>query len=157
MAEFFISSLIGPKPFLLELVPANDHGRIPRDFHGNPEYTSLIDRLIELRREGQANHLAGSTHYYETIRDFKPFRCFPYGIANILPDGRLCTPCDVSEQYALSVLDYDSLKDAVKASYPHLGKYPCHAGGCFKAGIIERSRLFGLLASGGNEHETELN
>lgn len=142
--------------FLLELVPANEHGRIPRDLHQNPDYIKLIDQLIELRRQGQARNLAGSTHYYEAIRDFKTFRCFPYGIANILPDGRLCTPCDVSEQYAINVLDFASLKDAIQSSYPHLGKYPCPEGCCFKAGIIERSRLFGLLASGWQGQETDL-
>jgi hypothetical protein len=65
-----------------------------------------------------------------------------------MPDGRLCTPCDVSEQYGVSVLDHPTLKAAVKASLGSLGDYPCEAGHCFKAGIIERSRLFGLLLAG---------
>ena len=134
--------------FLLELVPANDNGRLPKELYGNAEYVDLIDRLLELRKGGELGHLAGSTHYYECIRDFEPFRCFPYGIANIMPDGRLCTPCDVSEQYAVNVLDYDNLKDAVKASLGSLGDYPCQKGYCFKAGIVERSRLFGMLAGG---------
>jgi MoaA/NifB/PqqE/SkfB family radical SAM enzyme len=134
--------------FLLELVPANDHGRIPASLHQNPEYASLIDQLLEMRRQGKAPHLAGSTHYYKTIRDFLPFRCFPYGVPNIMPDGRLCTPCDISEQYAVNILDHKDLKTAVKASYPHLGNYPCSEGKCFKSGIIERSRLFGMLLQG---------
>jgi len=134
--------------FLLEVVPANDCGRTPKELHENPEYLALIDELIRVRKSGQASHLAGSTHYYETIRDFKPYRCFPYGVANIMPDGRLCTPCDVAEQYAVNVLDHKDLKAAVKASLPQLGDYPCRAGECFKAGIVERSRLFGLLVSG---------
>jgi hypothetical protein len=92
--------------------------------------------------------LAGSTAYYERIRDFVPFRCFPYGVPNIMPDGSLCTPCDVSGQTAVNVLDYDALKEALLASVPHLGAYPCREGKCFKAGIVERSRLFGLLLSG---------
>jgi hypothetical protein len=33
-------------------------------------------------------------------------------------------------------------------SLEHLGDYPCVDGHCFKAGIVERSRLFGLLVSG---------
>jgi MoaA/NifB/PqqE/SkfB family radical SAM enzyme len=135
---------------LLELVPANDRGRIPKALSGDPEYTALIDRLIETRKSGQAKHLAGSSFYYKSIRDFKPFRCFPYGVPNIMPDGRLCTPCDVSSRYAVNVLDYRDIKDAVKASLPFLGNFPCKQGMCFKAGIIERSRLFGLLAAGRN-------
>ncbi len=131
---------------LLELVPANDHGRIPKALAGNPAYLKVLDSLLEMRRAGTARHLAGSTHYYERIRTFEPFRCFPYGVPNIMPDGRLCTPCDVSGQYAVNVLDYPDLKAAVKASLPHLGTYPCREGMCFKAGIIERSHLFGLLA-----------
>lgn len=131
---------------LLELVPANDHGRIPASLAGNPAYTRVIDSLLEMRRSGTARHLAGSTHYYQRIRSFEPFRCFPYGVPNIMPDGRLCTPCDVSEQYAVNVLDHPDLKAAVKASLPHLGTYPCRQGMCFKAGIVERSHLFGLLA-----------
>lgn len=131
--------------FLLEVVPANEHGRRPRGLHQNPQYLALIDQLRELRRSGQAPHLAGSSHYYKTIRDFTPFRCFPYGVANILPDGRLCTPCDISEQYAVNLLDHTDLAAAIKASLPHLGDYPCREGKCFKAGIIERSHLFGLL------------
>ena len=137
----------GKLGFLLELVPANEHGRQP-SLAGNPRYMALIDDILELRRSGRAPHLAGSTAYYERIRSFEPFRCFPYGVPNIMPDGRLCTPCDVSEQYDLNLLDYPTLKAAVKASQGNLGKYPCTAGYCFKAGIIERSRLFGLLLSG---------
>lgn len=133
--------------FMLELVPANEHGRVP-SLAGNPRYQALIDRVLALRRSGEAPHLAGSTAYYERIRSFEPFRCFPYGVANIMPDGRLCTPCDVSEQYAVNVLDYASLKEAVKDPRTDLGRYPCKEGCCFKAGIIERSRLFGLLLSG---------
>jgi MoaA/NifB/PqqE/SkfB family radical SAM enzyme len=136
--------------FLLELVPANDCGRIPKELSDNPRYKALVDRLLELRKSGQANHLAGSTYYYKSIRSLKPFRCFPYGVPNIMPDGRLCTPCDVSAQYAVNVLDYKHIKDAVRASLPFLGSYPCKQGQCFKAGIIERSRLFGLWAAGRN-------
>jgi MoaA/NifB/PqqE/SkfB family radical SAM enzyme len=136
--------------FLLELVPANEHGRLP-SLAGNLRYIALIDDILKLRRSGGAPHLAGSTAYYERIRSFEPFRCFPYGVPNVMPDGRLCTPCDVSEQYHLNVLDYPTLKAAVKASRGHFGNYPCAAGYCFKAGIIERSRLFGLLLSGRNK------
>ena len=131
--------------FLLELVPANEHDRAPRDLAGNEEYEALIDRLMAMRKSGEAPHLAGSTEYYRRIRSFEPFRCFPYGVPNIMPDGRLCTPCDVSEQYATSILDHEDLKTAVRASRPFLGRYPCKNGHCFKAGIVERSRLFGLL------------
>ncbi len=131
--------------FLLELVPANEHGHIPKDLYKNPQYIALLDDLLNGRKTDVIPHLAGSTHYYETIRNFTPFRCFPYGVPNVMPDGRLCTPCDVSEQYAINVLDHKNIKAAVKASYPFLGDYPCHKGKCFKAGIVERSRLFGLL------------
>jgi MoaA/NifB/PqqE/SkfB family radical SAM enzyme len=134
--------------FLLELVPANDCGRISAELSDNPDYKALIDELLQLRKSGRAKHIAGSTHYYKSIRDLKPFRCFPYGVPNIMPDGRLCTPCDVSQQYAVNVLDYKHIKDAVKASGPFLGDYPCKNGQCFKAGIVERSRLFSFLAAG---------
>jgi len=134
--------------FLLEVVPANEHGRRPEALAGNPRYEALIDRLMEMRDSGAAPHLGGSTAYYKRIRSFEPFRCFPYGVPNIMPDGRLCTPCDISEQYAVNVLDHADLKSAVRASLPHLGDYPCKAGNCFKAGVVERSRLFGLLVSG---------
>ncbi len=130
---------------LLELAPANDHGRPAADLDGNPDYIRLIDKLIAMRRAGTAKHVAGSTAYYRRIRDFKPYRCFPYGVANIMPDGRLCTPCDVSEQYAVNILDHESLKEAVRASKPFLGNYPCTEGRCFKAGIVERSLLFGAM------------
>jgi MoaA/NifB/PqqE/SkfB family radical SAM enzyme len=138
---------------LLEVVPANEKGREPAALKGNPEYESLIDDLVAWRRAGEAPHLAGSTAYYERIRDFLPFRCFPYGVPNVMPDGRLCTPCDISGQYSVNVLDHTSLKEAVQASMDDLGDYPCVSGHCFKAGIVERSRLFGLLLSG---HEGEV-
>ncbi|HRX84763.1 MAG TPA: radical SAM protein [Phycisphaerae bacterium] len=130
---------------LLELVPANDHGGPDARLVGNPAYEGLIDALLALRRSGSAPHLAGSTGYYRRIRSFAPFRCFPYGVPNIMPDGSLCTPCDVAGQYAVNVLDHESLKAALAASQSHLGAYPCREGRCFKAGIIERSRLFGAL------------
>lgn len=136
----------GERGFLLEIAPANEHGQIPRGLHKNPKYVKLVNDLLALRKSGKAPHLAGSTHYYKTIRDFKPYRCFPYGVANIMPDGSLCTPCDVSGQYGVNVLNHEDLGHAVKASMPYLGSYPCREGKCFKAGIVERSRLFGLLA-----------
>ncbi len=138
--------------FLLEIVPANERNQPPRDLVGNPRYTTLIDTLLRLRRAGKAPHLAGSTHYYRQIRDFIPFRCFPYGVPNIMPDGRLCSPCDIAGNYAVNVLDYPDLKQAIAASLPHLGAYPCKQGHCFKAGIIERSRLFGLLSGAHTSH-----
>ena len=141
--------------FLLEVVPANEHGRAPKELAGNPAYEAVIDRLLEMRASGEAPHLAGSTAYYQRIRSFEPFRCFPFGVPNIMPDGRLCTPCDVSGQYAVSVLDHDSLKAAVRAARDHLGAYPCKRGHCFKAGIVERSRLFGLLLSGHEYDDAE--
>ena len=134
------------RDFMVELVPANEHGGPPRQLVEDPRYTELLGRVIELRKSGRAPHLAGSTAYYRRIRSFQPFRCFPYGVPNITPDGRLCTPCDAAEQYAVSVMDHPSLKAAVRASRPHLGAYPCAKGRCFKAGIIERSRFFGILA-----------
>lgn len=132
--------------FLLELVPANTKRGVDPALASDPAYHALIDRLLEMRSDGSAPHLAGSTAYYRRLRSLKPFRCFPYGVPNIMPDGRLCTPCDVSGQHAVNVLDHRSLKTAVKASRPHLGAYPCREGHCFKAGILERSRLFGLLS-----------
>lgn len=140
--------------FLLELVPANDNGKTPKDLAGNADYESVLDRIIELRKSGDAPHLAGSTSYYRRIRDFEPFRCFPMGVPNIMPDGRLCTPCDISEQYAVNVLDYPGLREAILAAQPHYGDYPCKSGRCFKAGIVERSRLFGLLVAGKTPEDT---
>jgi MoaA/NifB/PqqE/SkfB family radical SAM enzyme len=131
--------------FLLEIVPANDRHGVTPELANDPAYAALLDRLLELRRGGKAPHLAGSTAYYKRLKSMRPFRCFPYGVPNIMPDGRLCTPCDVSGQHEVSVLDHHSLKAAVEASRPMLGNYPCREGHCFKAGIMERSRLFGLL------------
>ncbi len=130
---------------LLELVPAGDDGRPSDDLLDNPRYVELIDDMLAMRKSGEAPHLAGSTKYYDRIKSFEPFRCFPYGVPNIMPDGRLCTPCDVSKQCAVNLLDFPDLKAAIEASRPHLGDYPCKQGRCFKAGILERSRLFGLV------------
>ena len=67
-----------------------------------------------------------------------------------LPRGgpRIKSSNEFSEQYDVNLLDHPTLKAAVKASLGKLGDYPCKAGLCFKAGIIERSRLFGLLLTG---------
>ncbi len=138
-------SFTAQRGFLLEVVPANDHQGVCPEVAGDPRYPQLIDRLLELRRSGEAPHLAGSTAYYRRLQAMRPFRCFPYGVPNVMPDGRLCTPCDISEQYAVNVLDHADLAAAVRASLPSLGAYPCRAGHCFKAGIMERSRLFGML------------
>ncbi len=142
--------------FLLEVVPANEKNSTPKGLAGNPKYEALIDRLLDLRQSGKAPHLTGSSHYYRQIKSFVPFRCFPYGVPNIMPDGRLCTPCDISGQYDINILDHKDLKAAVRASLPMLGEYPCKQGMCFKAGILERSRLFGLLLSGKTPSAAEL-
>lgn len=141
----------GERGFLLEVVPANENGRPADALRSSVAYRRLIDDLLVMRREGRAANLAGSTYYYERIRDFEPFRCFPYGVPNVMPDGRLCTPCDVSKQYGVNVLDWPDLKSAMEASLGGLGAYPCRNGQCFKAGIVERSRLFGLFAQGASE------
>jgi MoaA/NifB/PqqE/SkfB family radical SAM enzyme len=129
---------------LVEFVPANVHGKEPPVSH-LPEYRQAIDRLLEQRRNGTLRHLAGSSSYYRRIRDAQPFRCFPYGVANILPDGGLLAPCDIAGVTLSNVLDHPSLKAAVRATRGKLGDYPCPNGYCFKAGIIERSRLFGMF------------
>lgn len=131
--------------FLLEVVPANDHGGIESGLLADPRYARMIQFLLDLRRSGRAPHLAGSTAYYRRLQTLQPFRCFPYGIPNIMPDGRLCTPCDVSGQHDLNILEFADLGSAVRASRNRLGKFPCRQGRCFKAGILERSRLFGVL------------
>lgn len=135
----------GERGFLLEVVPVNADGAVAKGLPALREYRQLIDNLLASRRSGRAPHLGGSGRYYRTIRDLRPFRCFPYGVPNIMPDGRLCTPCDVAAQYSVNVLDHEDLDAALKASFPLPAGYPCREGRCFKAGIVERSLLYGFL------------
>lgn len=132
--------------FVLELVPENDERGIATEVLWHPKYRDTVEAILDGRSSDQYAHVCGSRLYLERILTGAPFRCYPLGVPNITPDGRLCAPCDKKRAYGPSILDHDSLDDAVAVMTAEPDVTGCDRATCFKAGIIERSVLFDALS-----------
>ena len=58
---------------------------------GDREYREFISRLIRAKRK--TGLISGGYQFYENIRDFTAFRCYPWLIPRIFPNGDLIFPC----------------------------------------------------------------
>lgn len=61
------------------------------DLIDDPEYREFITRLIRIKR--RTGLVSGSYLYYRNIHDFSDYRCYPWIIPRIFPNGDLIFPC----------------------------------------------------------------
>ena len=80
--------------------------------HNNPEYISLIERLIAAKKSGAP--ILGIMPYLQNLRSFEPFDCYPQLMPCIRPDGNMYHPCVEFKTAPVNLLDYPTYKEAVK-------------------------------------------
>jgi MoaA/NifB/PqqE/SkfB family radical SAM enzyme len=102
---------------------------------GNPEYHSLVDHVLALKRRNRG--ILGVPSYYRGIRDLSAFRCRPLLMPVIRPDGRLVYPCLERKEALVDVLAAGSYAAALQAARRQAGAIPdcsdecqifCHMG-----------------------------
>ena len=70
-------------------------------------YTAVIDRLIELKRQGKP--IASSNAYLRKIRTFSGHSCYPFLSPRVEPDGRVYFPCQRLKRRYVYLQDYENL------------------------------------------------
>jgi MoaA/NifB/PqqE/SkfB family radical SAM enzyme len=120
----------------LALSVSPEHGQFYPNtgLRGNGDYRKLIDRLLELKREGKP--LACSEGYLRVIRDFSEHRCFPFVSPRVEPDGRVYFPCQRIAERAVYLQDYPNLYELMRRN-ADLKTDPDCVRRCFLACYVE--------------------
>jgi len=80
---------------------------------GNPEYTRLIDDVIQAKRNGA--RVYSNMEALRIIRDFQRFECYPTCRPVINPDGFLPYPCSLINEASASILEHGSYEKTISA------------------------------------------
>jgi MoaA/NifB/PqqE/SkfB family radical SAM enzyme len=97
---------------------------------GDPRYRAFYDRLIDEKRAGQ--HVHGTVPYLAAMRDLRHFRCRPFTMLCVAPEGRVFYPCLELGQLAESLLDEPDLHAIRRRAAARFGPQPrcdtrCHS------------------------------
>jgi len=110
------------------------------------EYRALIARLIERKRAGAP--ILGSMAYFEMLRDFDPYSCYPLLVPRVMADGGLAYPCRPIEREgtlqggrAVNLLEVASWAEALRRAVELYGDPPCTCGSCYQQCYIESSLM----------------
>lgn len=78
----------------------------------NHEVEEIARRLAEMKKRGYP--LANSSGYFKVIAKEKTWKCKPWAMINVDPEGKLVLPCYVRNEYATSVSVFEkSIKTAI--------------------------------------------
>jgi MoaA/NifB/PqqE/SkfB family radical SAM enzyme len=99
------------------------------DLRNDAEYVKVVDEVIGHKNSG--GHVLGVSRYLEGIRSFTPFRCHPLLMPTIQPNGNLYYPCLEYKQAAVSILEVNDYRRALKKARTEFGPLPrcrdyCH-------------------------------
>jgi MoaA/NifB/PqqE/SkfB family radical SAM enzyme len=113
-----------------------EHGRFDPNpaLPGNEEYVALIDRLLELKRQGKP--LLCSRGYLRAIREFAPHRCFPFLSPRVEPDGRVYFPCQRIANRHVYLQQFASLDELMRHEAEWITAPACMRR-CFLACYLE--------------------
>jgi MoaA/NifB/PqqE/SkfB family radical SAM enzyme len=116
-----------------------EHGRF--DPHpglpGNPDYRTLMDRLVTAKVQGRP--VFCSVHYLRAIRDFERHGCFPLVSPRVEPDGRVYLPCQRMRQRHVYLQDYPDLVTLMQEEADWITEPACGRR-CFLACYLEVER-----------------
>ncbi len=77
------------------------------------EYQRCIDEILKHKEQGLV--VLGSKRYFNTIRHFTPYRCYPLLMVTIDPQGRVNLPClEIADQKA-SLFDFPNMSQLMSA------------------------------------------
>ncbi|MBD3389021.1 MAG: DUF3463 domain-containing protein [Candidatus Altiarchaeales archaeon] len=96
----------------LSIGPVVERGAAPEYLKDNEEYKRIMDRIIEMKREGYP--INTSLRFLETVRDFKPFKCRPFIIPRIFSNGDVFHPCEVLKEKSGNLLEHDSYEELIE-------------------------------------------
>lgn len=113
----------------------------------NNQYEDLVESVLERKRTHRG--VLGVKQYFQGIRSFGSFRCYPLLMPVIRPDGRMYYPCLESKQAQVSVLEAGSYEIALKAARQMFGKIPecrncCHIFCHMALSLLQRHPLAAL-------------
>ncbi len=122
-------------------------GNWPRyDLLVSDAYRAWVTELIAAKRRG--GPVLGSLAYLHTLRDFRPYACYPTLAPRILPDGDLVYPCRPIEKDGRShggrprnLLEVASLDQALAAALAEYGPPPRVCTSCFQQCFAEPSLM----------------
>lgn len=107
------------------------------DLKQDPAWAPFIDDLVARKRRGEP--VFGSYVYFDHIRNFRKFQCYPTLVPRITPGGELCYPCSPLGTTAGSLLDARSFAEVLEAGRAKHGPIPSCDARCFASCYIETS------------------
>jgi MoaA/NifB/PqqE/SkfB family radical SAM enzyme len=105
------------------------------ELRGSARYRRLVGEIIKAK--GKRRGILGVPEYLRGIRDFRPFRCHPFLMPVVRPDGRMYYPCLESPAAEIDILEKGDYLAALKAAQERCGSIPkcldcchifCHMG-----------------------------
>jgi MoaA/NifB/PqqE/SkfB family radical SAM enzyme len=121
----------------LSVSPEHCHFDPHPSLKDNPEYICLINRLIELKRQGKP--IACSYGYLRKIREFSGHRCYPFVSPRVEPDGRVYFPCQEMRRRHVFLQDYENLFELMQKESEWVADTHCHER-CFLACYLDVER-----------------
>lgn len=112
----------------------------------SPEYQAFISKLIAVKRRG--GPVLGSFAYLRTLRDLRPYACYPTLTPRILPNGDLSYPCRPIEKSGnahggrpCNLLSVQSWQQAQALAFREFGLPPRVCNSCYQQCYIEPSLM----------------
>jgi MoaA/NifB/PqqE/SkfB family radical SAM enzyme len=96
----------------ISIAVAHEYCNINASSPATDKTSKIAHRLIEMKREGYP--IINSIGYLKVMAKEKNWRCKPWAMVNIDPNGKVVLPCYVHNDYASSVSIFEtSIKNAV--------------------------------------------
>lgn len=100
------------------------------DLNGDPRYHRFYDFLIAEKRRGRAVY--GAVPYLEGLRDLKRFKCHPFTMLVVGPEGDVFYPCLEKGHLAGNLIDRHDIHEIRREGRKRFGPQPkcgtqCHS------------------------------
>lgn len=105
----------GKHGFGFAVSPALKGTRADTDLMRSPDYQHCIDEIINRKNNGHV--VLGSKRYFDIIRHFSPYQCYPLLMATIDPEGNVYLPCLEIADQKVSLCDYSNLSELLRAHH----------------------------------------
>ncbi len=112
----------------------------------SPAYRALLEQLIRLKQRGAP--VVGSLAYLRTLRDMRPFPCYPMLSPHILPNGDWAYPCRPVQQSGgarggqlYNLREVGSWSEAVARAVGQYGPPPHGCLSCYQQCFVDISLM----------------
>lgn len=107
---------------------------------GSPDYRRLFDFLIREKKRGAK--IFGTTAYLQAMRDFDGFRCRPFTMLTVAPDGSVFYPCLERGKNAGNIVSAEELGTLARNGRRLHGPPPRCENQCHSACALSFSLIF---------------